>query len=663
MFNYKVNDKLKSSPEGQFAYKGCLEKKWQNVIYERMTSSTAQNIIFKEAEDAFFTRVDDDDAPAGKWQGEFWGKLMLSACAGYRYTKDEKLKQFIRESTYRVISSADKDGYIGSYASKTMVFRADWHKTIDTYGWRCDFVWNIWCRKYTLWGLIDAYSVVGDKAILDAAAKSCDQLIDMLEEMDARICETGVLLGTPSGSILKPVLELYKLTKNKRYLNFALNIAEQWQDNDTFCAKIITKSLQGIPPHLWFDDVIEITPKSKGNPYAWSENGNFGTEDIEYEVQGKVYEIQSCFEGILELYRITGNEMYFEASKKFFDLLIKYEYNTLFSVGFNDRFVGASNYINCITELCDVIHFIRFAGELYKLTGEIKYIDYIEMAFYNPFLAGINRDGKWGARGIRANESHMYAKQCDFEYNHCCVNNMARTFEDVAKVFAVCDSENVFINLYSASDITLTPTEKESVKIKIGYGYLNNSTVQIYIDAQLDCSKKLHLRIPEWSKETKIVVDGNSFNPPCGEYFSVDINNGETAIICDFDKTPNIREKKQNWRFYPNTPYLASRYYDWSKEFEHKDTMVSENKAILTVGPILLALSQDLGSRKEEIFDRESVFGKRFKASLQSIDTDGICAYNVTFNNGMEEFTLPMCDFASVADTMEFRDYRFTVFI
>ena len=663
MLDFKVTNKVKSVADGDFSYKGSIEKKWQNVIYERMTSDDAQTKIFAEAESAFFTRLDDNDAPIGHGQGEFWGKLILSSCAGYRYSHDEELKKFIAQSTYRVMSSADSDGYIGSYKCREMIFRADVTKTFEKYGWKNDFCWNIWCRKYTIWGLIEAYSIIGDREILLAAQKNCDLLIDMLDDMGVPICETGVLMGTPSGSIIKPVLELYKYTGKSKYLDFALDIAKQWQDDTTFCVKIIKKSLAGIAPHMWCDDCIDIKPRSKSNPFAMDDGRPFDTGYIEYELQGKVYETLSCFEGLLELYRITGDEVYFTASKNFFDLLIRYEYNTLFSVGFNDRFVGAANYLNCITEVCDVIHFIRFTAELYKLTADSKYIDYIELAFYNSFLAGVNRDGKWGARGVRTNESHMYAKQCGFEYNHCCVNNMARTFEDVANVFAVYDNEKVYVNLYSSAKMKLHPTESEQIQISMGYGYLNNCSLQIYVDATLNLSKKLCLRIPSWSKETEIIVGDKVYHAETGRYFETTIKSGETIITCNFDKTPRLNERKYNWRFYPNTPYLASRYYDHNVNFESKDTMVNEDKATVMVGPILLALSTDMGLTKEEIFDRNTICHKGYELTAYPISTDGICAYNVSFKSDENEFLLPMKDFASAADTTDFKSYRFTVFI
>ncbi|MBP3375533.1 MAG: hypothetical protein J6L83_02080 [Clostridia bacterium] len=45
----------------------------------RVTSDYAQSVAYKEAEDAFVNQLDDKTA-AGLWQGEFWGKWIISAC-------------------------------------------------------------------------------------------------------------------------------------------------------------------------------------------------------------------------------------------------------------------------------------------------------------------------------------------------------------------------------------------------------------------------------------------------------------------------------------------------------------------------------------------------------------------------------------------------------
>lgn len=667
MVGYAKTDRINAAEIGSAHFSGAVGEKFERFIYERMLSDKARNVILKEAEDAFANCVDDVEAPIGIWQGEFWGKLIVSACRACRYTGNDDLKNIVRDSVHRIMAFAREDGYLGTYKDERLVFRAPLEVGREKMGWDCNWNWNIWCRKYTLWALLEAYELLGEPAILDLAEKSTLQLITMLEDMDAKICETGTFYGLPSGSIMKPVLILYRHTENRRFLDFALEIANEWEDSETACYKIVKKSLEGQPIHMWYDDLDEYEPQSKGNPY-------FGEDEPAVDIADtlknnancqKAYEMMSCFDGLLELYRVTGTKKYLTAAENFFGLLIKHEYNPLFSVGFNDIFIAAGNYQNAITEICDVIHFIRLATELYKLTGEVRYIDFAELAFYNPFLAGVSRDGTWGARGVRGVEGHLYAfEQAKFKHNHCCVNNIPRGFVNAAEVIAASDKNAVYINLYGEADVTVNPSELETVHVSIGKGYLESCSVDINIDSTLSDSKKLMLRIPQWSIETGVRVDGKVYMPDAGEYFELRLVSGKMHISIDFDSTPRLIEGNYDNDFFPITPYMKHRFVSGDENLS-EDALIPENKATLSVGAILLAQSKDLGD--EKCFERETVCGKECECGIsfkKTDDTARLCNCDVTFAypDG-KEYTVPMCDFASASDTLEFKKHRYTVFI
>ena len=665
MIPYKIAPAVNTPSAHESHFMGKIEEKFQKVIYERATSEKAENLVFKEAEDAFFAACDGDLAPVGTWQGEFWGKLMLGACRIYSYTGNAGLKEFILKSTHKILSLQREDGYLGTYKDEKQIFRVEPKiaREITGYDWDCDWTWNIWCRKYTIWALIEVYELSGDKTVLDAVVRTTDQLIDMLDEMGARICETGTFFGLPSGSIMKPVLKLYRITENSKYLDFALEIANQWEDDETCCAKIIKNSLDMLPVHLWNDNNKNITPKSKYNPYKEEGSTVFDPKTLYPELSYKVYEMLSCFDGLLELYRITGTEKYLRATKNFFELIVKYEYNTLFSVGFNDLFLKAGKYQNAITELCDVIHFIRLTTELHSVTGDVKYLDFAEKAFYNPFLAGVSKNGETGARGVRAADSHMYEKQVGCEYNHCCTNNMPRGFVNFAQYISTSTESAVYINFFSPASVCVHPTSEENVKITVGGTYLENCSAQIELDAKISEPKKLMLRVPAWSKKTEMKINGNSFYPESGKYFETTLSGGKTVIDICFDSTPQICEKPYNQMVYPTTPYMECRYFSPSDTV--RDVLIDENKATLCIGPMLLALSRDLKSSKEEIFDRKTVFGKNAVCTAVKKNSDAsLCEYDVTFTypDGTAE-TLPMRDFASASDNPEHKDYRYTIFI
>ena len=667
MIENKINRRINPADLSEAHFSGKIEDKFQKVIFQRVTSENALKNIFQEAENAFEECLDDAEPPVGMWRGEFWGKLMISTCGCYRYTQNTAIKELIKNSTYRILSYQRPNGFLGTYKNEQHIFAADRKKGAEILGAPFNWTWNIWTRKYTLWGLLEAYLVLEDSHILDCAAASANQLIDMLHDMGARITETGTFNGLPSGSILKPMLILYKLTENTKYLDFALEIASQWEDDETYCTKIIPMSLSDVPIHHWCDSIAKIPVKSKGNPFYPQGEVAVKPECFDTpETALKVYEMQSCFEGLLELYQVTGTEKYLEATKHFYDLLIKDEFNAIFSVGFNDLFLNAGKYPTAISELCDVIHFIKLGTELFELTGDIKYLDYVELSFYNPFLAGVSRDGSWGARGIRHAEGHMQQfSQSGCKYNMCCSNNMPRGFLNVAETIVTYNRSSVYVNFFSEADVTVHPRQDEFIHVAINSGYLNNCSVTINVDtSSLHMPIKLNLRIPSWSKKTLVRWNNKSQSAENGSYFPINLSEGKMEINIDFDKTPHLINDNYYTDFYTLSNYLKSRYLK-KGENVHPDTMAETNMARLCVGPILMASSIDLGSTKEVIFNHRKVCGMGCKCSVEPINTDRmLAAYNVLVEwpDG-DLLKLPMGDFASISDTLEWKDYRYTIYL
>ena len=302
-----------------------------------MTSDFAVNEILAEAEKQFFTRNDDEKEPVGFWRGEFWGKWIISAVRACKYQKNEKLEGIVKNSVYKIMATANEDGYIGTYKNSKLILPCSKEEAMKLVGMRIDFCWNIWCQKYTLWGLIEAYELFEDKKILESAEKLANQIVDTVHETGVNPCETGTFFGVASGSIMKPMLLLYRHTANRKFLDFCIEIADGFENDETKCIKIIKKSMMEIPVHLWNHD----NPRAIGRSNPTSQ---------------KAYEMMSCFEGLCELYRVTGIEKYLTATKKFFSLLIEYEFNRLLSVGFNDRFLYASVIEDAISEPCDIVH-------------------------------------------------------------------------------------------------------------------------------------------------------------------------------------------------------------------------------------------------------------------------------------------------------------------
>ena len=629
MIEYKIKNKLTPLSSELLGY---VEELYSKVIYKRMTSDFAREIILPEAEAPFFEKSDDKNPPVGFWRGEFWGKWMISAVRAAKYKKRPELEKIIRESIYRIIASADADGYIGSYANPKLILPASPEDAKRAVGFECDFCWNIWCQKYTLWGLIEAYELLSDERILAAAKRLAAQLISTVHELSVHPCETGTFFGVASGSICKPMLLLYRHTGDEKLLNFALDIADGFENEKTECIKIIKKTLDGAPPHTWNYD----------NPRAIGEK--------KYTSQ-KAYEMMSCFEGILELYRLTGAEKYFDVTRRFFDLLIEHEYNNVLSVGFTDRFLEAARIQDSSSEVCDIIHFMRLAAELFLLTGDERYMNYFEAAFLNPFLASITRDGTWCAFAVRSSSYHVKdSNVIGMKYNHCCVNNMPRAFESAASLIATKGDEAIFINNYLESNIQTGDT-----RLEISDGYTDGCKVSI--TCKTAHGQTLMLRIPSWSKRTLIKYGGKEYRATGGYYLPLALAEGEGVIEIEFDSTPRFTYGAYGSESFDLLPFLKKQYDHSAPAYR-----TSFNKATLRIGPILLAQSAELGATPDDMFGDFTVRGKSFECEATCLAReDSLARYELRLKVDGGEKTLHMQDFATASN--RFMPEDFTIFI
>lgn len=619
MINYKVNNSFNTTPLESVKLLGSIGKQLDAFLENRILSDFAQKEIFGEAVEPFATR-NDDETGVGYWRGEFWGKQAISAARTYKYTGDQKLKQFLIDNAHELMQYQDDDGYLNTYTNKDAIFPTDIEIGRRVTGWDCDFNWNIWNRKYTLWGLIEIYEVTDDKEILNGAVKLCDHLIAQLERLGVHLMDTGVLGGLPSGSLLKPILKLYEYTEEQKYLDFCFELVKHWERTEG-SPNIITNALSGKAVHEWYAE-----------PSEWA----------------KAYEMLSCFDGLCEFYRLTGTKKYLDACIIVYDNIKKYEYNILHSVGFNDKFSHGSVRQNSLTEACDVIHWIRLASELYGFTGDVKYMDDIEMAFYNPFLSASFDKVHRGARVVRSSGKNEIMPQMHLKYHDCCTDNMPRGYLNVAENFVTYNENQVFVNFYTEFNSTL-PTPNGKVTVSAEGSYLKDGTVKLTVGAEN--ATALNLRIPKFSVSNKITI-GDKVYTPTGGYYKIEIPAGETEINIKFEWKPEIRDFTGEVIKFDKTDFRYHRYANVNRAYYKFDDacMVWERKSTLQYGPSLLTRSKKCGNTYDEMFNNDfTVWGKNYKCTLTPITpSEGVREqFKAVFTNEESTFETTVCDFAT----------------
>jgi DUF1680 family protein len=425
-----------------------------------------------------------------RWQSEFWGKWMLGAAQTYRYTHDPVLMDSIKAGVERILASQLPNGYIGNYSEAAQLQQ-----------------WDVWGRKYTLLGLLSYYDLTGDKKVLVACRRLADHLLTQLGPGKTNIVATGNYFGMASSSILEPMVLLYRRTADKRYLDFAEYIVAQWETEQG--PRLLSKAEAGVP-------VAERFPHPASMHKEWFSpfNGQ------------KAYEMMSCYEGLLELYKITGRSEYLSAVEKTARSIMDTEINIAGSgSAFECWYHGKEQQTRPTyhtMETCVTVTWMKLCQNLLALTGDPRYADQIEATAYNALLASLKSDASQFAMYSPLIGQHYVGQgQCGMHIN-CCSANGPRAFALLPQFAAMQGNQEIVVNLYTDFSAEIALDKKRKVNIKQQTAYPLEGDIKIRIDSDKPEVFTVALRIPAWSKDNSISVNGEILDGvTAGAYFKI----------------------------------------------------------------------------------------------------------------------------------------------
>jgi DUF1680 family protein len=396
------------------------------------------------------------------WRCEYWGKWFTSLTLADAYHSTPATREKRDEAAKALIATAAPDGYLGT--------RVPAHRLEG---------WDVWGCKYALLGLIADYDRTHDSAALNAARRQTDVLIAELGPGKTNIADVGEWNGLPASSVLEPVVLLYERTGEKKYLDFAEHIVACWS--------VPSKRLPA-GMRLVEDALAGKNPDQMCAP--------------------KAYEMMSCFEGLCELYRATGERKYLEASVKLADGIFREE-ATLVGCGTRGEvwFSGAKQQTGVVDkpmETCVTVTWMKLCDQLLRLTGDVRYADELEKNLYNGLLGAMMPDGQWwayfdGLMGVRV---PSYVQHADVGLS-CCVVNGPRGLMLTPFWAFMQSADGPVVNLYAPGS-----AQVGTVKLQITGDYPVSDQVEIRVTPARTEEFTLSLRIPAWSERTLLKVNG-----------------------------------------------------------------------------------------------------------------------------------------------------------
>jgi DUF1680 family protein len=285
------------------------------------------------------------------WIGEHAGKWIHASTLAWANTGDPALRAKLDRVVKELIAAQEPDGYLGTYLPG------------QRFGLYPGADWDVWSHKYCLIGLLTYYQYTGYEPALTAARRAADLLLRTFPAKKS-ILAAGTHVGMAATSVLEPMVLLYRLTADDRYLDFARYLVKAWDE--------------------------------PGGPAILHSLLTVGR--VDKTANGKAYEMLSNLLGLCDLARVTGERSYIEASLKAWEDIVE---NRLYVTGtsseeehFQDNHVLYNDEPAEVGETCVTVTWIQFNLSLLQLTGEAKFGDEIERSYYNQLTAAQNPRGE-----------------------------------------------------------------------------------------------------------------------------------------------------------------------------------------------------------------------------------------------------------------------------
>ena len=243
----------------------------------------------------------------------------------------------------------------------------------------------------------------------------------------------------------------------------------------------------------------------------------------------KAYEMTSCFEGLLEYYKVTGIEKYKIAVLNYAAAVMKSEISIIGSCGVTHELLDHTRtrqtvkYDGVMQETCVPVTWMKFCARLLELSGDSVYADAMEQSFYNAYIGALNTEHKEsayvlnkfaeqgvissympfdsyspltaGKRGQKVGGNQLLP---DKTYYGCCACIGSAGVGMFLKHAVTVDGEGIVINFFERGEAALQ-YEGVNVSLRMETEYPADGQVKITVRTERPVTFSLKVRNPAWA--------------------------------------------------------------------------------------------------------------------------------------------------------------------
>lgn len=376
-----------------------------------------------------------------------------------------------------IVSIQEPDGYLNTY---WVGDRAKERLTPESMDWGHE----LYSLGHMTQAAVAYYRATGNRKLLDAAIKFSDFLVKNYGPD-----KKPLLAGHPE--VEMGLIELYRTTGDRRFLNLAGYI------------------LNGDPRIKREPDRVVYT--FSGIPFT-------GRTKLEGHAVRSMY---AC-SGATDYYLETGDPQYWQALERLWGDLVSTKMYVTGGLGsrWEGEAIGDAYELpnaRAYAETCAAIGSYMWNWRMLAATGDGRYTDVLERTLYNAINVGMSLEGTLycyynpmefaGEAGPNRHSPEGKVRNPWYSVL-CCPPNIQRTLGSLPGYFYSTSKDGIYVHLFDNSVLDWHLEDGTGLKITQKTNFPWEGTVDFTLDPAQPAEFTFYLRIPGWSHDAKVFVDG-----------------------------------------------------------------------------------------------------------------------------------------------------------
>ena len=456
--------------------------------------------------------VTNFDKAAGKFDGPLSGhhafdsdlhKVLEGAFLSLKHFAEGPLRERADGILARVIAAQQKDGFLISY----FIVKGLDKRWVDM---RLEH--QLYNAGHFFEAAVANQRLTGDSKALDAAKRFADN-VDATFGPNKRYDVDG------HEEVELALIKLYRATSERRYLELARFFLDErgyahGTEHKPFDPKAVVPE-----PEIDLSQSEALIHQAKFRSVLMRRNGRMQDHKPiidQMEAIGHAVRAGYLYSAMADMVRFSEAPGYEKALDSIWNDVVGRKMYLTGNIGtgqygdegFGDPYLLPNESAYC--ETCAAIAHVLWQHRMCLLKADAKYADVMELALYNGVLSGVSQSGDLFRYQNPLSSGHGSERHHWIGLS-CCPTNIARIIPQVGGFMYAVGENEIFVNLYAASETKLQLNGSTPIKLAQETEYPWEGRVKMTVATEKPAEFSIALRIPGWAQGRPVPSDLYTF--------------------------------------------------------------------------------------------------------------------------------------------------------